>query len=246
MIAGRRPVTIDLLYGHSTLPVSPPPGCVPTVIEKRAMPALAEPRAAVERALAEPVDGPALREAARDKRSACILICDITRPVPNGLFLGPLIRALLDAGVPRAGITVLVATGLHRPNEGPELAELVGDPWVLETVAVANHDARADEDHVLLGRTPGRGTVVRLDRRFVEAELRIGTGLVEPHFMAGWSGGRKVIAPGVAHHETIRTFHSARFLEDPLAVQCNLVGNPLHEEQLEIVRRPGDCYALNT
>ena len=64
-------------------------------------------------------------------------------------------------------------------------------------------------------------TPVKLDRRFVEADLRIATGLVEPHFMAGWSGGRKVVAPGVAHHETIRTFHSARFMEDPLAVQCN-------------------------
>jgi nickel-dependent lactate racemase len=69
---------------------------------------------------------------------------------------------------------------------------------------------------------------------------------VEPHFMAGWSGGRKVVAPGVAHHTTIRTFHSARFMEDPLAIQCNLVGNPLHEEQLEIVRMLGSIYALNT
>src|SRR6185295_11455210 len=102
----------------------------------------AAPRAAVERALAEPVGSPALRDLARGKRSACILICDITRPVPNGLFLAPLIR------------TLLVATGLHRPNEGQELAELVGDPWVLETVTVANHDARADEDHVPLGCTP--------------------------------------------------------------------------------------------
>ncbi len=83
-----------------------------------------------------PVDSPPLRELARGKRSACILICDITRPVPNGLFLPPLIRTLLDAGVPRSGITVLVATGLHRPNEGPELAELVGDPWVLYVVPV--------------------------------------------------------------------------------------------------------------
>ena len=90
------------------------------------------------------------------------------------------------------------------------------------------------------------GTPIRIDRRFVEADLRIATGLVEPHFMAGWSGGRKVIAPGVAGHETIRTFHSARFMGDPLAVQCNLIGNPLHEEQLEIVRRLGPCYALNT
>jgi lactate racemase len=72
------------------------------------------------------------------------------------------------------------------------------------------------------------------------------SGTAGPHFMAGWSGGRKVVAPGVAHHETIRTFHSARFMEDPLAVQCNLVGNPLHEEQLEIVRGLGALYGLNT
>ncbi|MGH7402461.1 MAG: nickel-dependent lactate racemase, partial [Candidatus Rokuibacteriota bacterium] len=201
--------------------------------------------AAVARALAAPVDVAPLAELARGRRSACILICDITRPVPNGLFLRPLIRTLLDAGVPRAGITVLVATGLHRPNQGAELAELVGDPWVLETVTVANHDARADEDHVLLGRTPGR-TVVRLDRRLVEADLRIATGLVEPHFMAGWSGGRKVIAPGVAHAETITTFHNAAFMAHPRAASCVLDGNPLHEEQLAIMAMLGGALALNT
>jgi len=87
---------------------------------------------------------------------------------------------------------------------------------------------------------------VKIDRRFVEADLRIATGLVEPHFMAGWSGGRKVIAPGVAHADTIRTFHSARFMEDPAAIQCNLDGNPLHDEQLAIVRMLGEVYAVNT
>ena len=240
------PARIELLYGRGTLTVAPPAGCEPTVIGKRAMPALADPAAAVARALAEPVGCAALRELARGRRSACVLICDITRPVPNGLFLGPLIRALLDAGVPRAGITVLVATGLHRPNQGAELAELVGDPWVLDTVTVANHDARADEEHVSLGRTPGRGTVVRLDRRLVEAELRIATGLVEPHFMAGWSGGRKVIAPGVAHAETITTFHNAAFMAHPRATNCVLDGNPLHEEQIAIVAMLGGALALNT
>ena len=187
-----------------------------------------------------------MRELARGKRSACILICDITRPVPNGLFLRSLIRTLLDAGVPRSGITVLVATGLHRPNEGPELAELVGDPWVLETVNVLNHDATVDADHILLGRTPVHQTVVRLDRRLVEAELKIATGLVEPHFMAGWSGGRKVIAPGVAHAETITTFHNSAFMAHPRAANCVLDGNPLHEEQLAIVAMLGGALALNT
>jgi nickel-dependent lactate racemase len=237
---------IDLLYGRGTLPVVPPPGCVPTVIRKRAMPVLAEPRAAVEQALAAPVGCPPLRELARGKRSACILICDITRPVPNGLFLPSLIRALLDAGVPRAGIVILVATGLHRPNEGGELAEVVGDPWVLATVKVENHFATADANHVLVGKTPARGTVVRLDRRLVEADLKIATGLVEPHFMAGWSGGRKVIAPGVAHAETITTFHNAAFMAHPGAANCVLEGNPLHEEQLAIVDMLGGALALNT
>jgi len=238
--------TVEIAFGRGHLAVNLPAGAQATVIRKRQLPKLPDQLAAIRQAFAQPVNAAPLRELARGKRSACILICDITRPVPNHLFLRPMIEILLDSGIPADGISVLVATGLHRPNEGAELDELVGDPWVLRTVRVMNHFARNDEDHVDLGITPKRGVPIRLERRFVEAELRIATGLVEPHFMAGWSGGRKVVAPGIAHHTTIRTFHSARFMEDPLAVQCNLVGNPLHEEQLAIVRRLGDVYALNT
>lgn len=237
---------IDLSYGKSVLGVTLPAEARATVIRKPSFPVPASPQAVIDGALAAPVGCATLDELARGKRSACILICDITRPVPNGLFLQPMIRRLMAAGIPAAQITVLVATGLHRPNEGAELAELVGDPWVLQTVSVVNHFAQDDAAHVDLGFTHTRQTPVKLDRRFVEAELRIATGLVEPHFMAGYSGGRKVVAPGVAHHETIRTFHSARFMEDPAAVQCNLERNPLHEEQLEIVRMLGHVYALNT
>jgi lactate racemase len=237
---------VELAFGRGRLPLVLPDGCEATVIRQHPLPPLPDPTAAVAAALAAPVGCPALDVLARDRHSACILICDITRPVPNGLFLRPVIEQIAAAGVPLDRITVLVATGLHRPNLGAELAELVGDPWVLEHVRVENHDARDDEAHRSLGRTATRGTPVALDRRFVDADLRIATGLVEPHFMAGWSGGRKVIAPGVAHHTTIRTFHSARFMEDPGAVQCRLEGNPLHEEQLEIVRMLGEVYALNT
>jgi nickel-dependent lactate racemase len=237
---------IELLYGRGTLRVTPPPGCVPTIVRKRPMPVLEDPAGAVARALDRPIGCPPIAELARGRRSACILVCDITRPVPNHLFLRPLIERLLAAGVPRDGVTVLVATGLHRPAGLEELAEIVGDPWVLANVRVENHEATRDADHVLLGRTPGRGTVVRLDRRLVEAELRIATGLVEPHFMAGWSGGRKVIAPGVAHAETITTFHNAAFMSHPRAASCVLDGNPLHEEQLAIVGMLGGALALNT
>ncbi|MCS0494434.1 nickel-dependent lactate racemase [Ancylobacter sp. MQZ15Z-1] len=238
--------SIPLLFGRAGIELKLPEAARPQIIQKAHLPRLPDARAALQDALDTPIDAPPLAELAKGRASACILICDITRPVPNGLFLRPMIETMHAAGIPLSAITVLVATGLHRPNEGAELAELVGDDWVLENVTVANHFARDAEAHVDLGPTPTRATPVFIDRRFVEAELRIATGLVEPHFMAGWSGGRKVVAPGVAGHQTIRTFHSARFMEDPLAVQCNLVGNPLHEEQLEIVRKIGEIYALNT
>ncbi len=238
--------TIEIAYGRGHLPLRLPEAARPTLIRKKALPKLPDAPRAIAAALEQPVGAAPLSQLARGRSSACILICDITRPVPNRLFLRPMIETMAAAGIPLDRITVLVATGLHRPNLGDELAELVGDPWVLEHVRVENHYARDDGAHVDFGRTRTRGTPVKLDRLFVEADLRVATGLVEPHFMAGWSGGRKVIAPGVAHHETIRTFHSARFMEDPLAVQCNLVGNPLHEEQLEIVRMLGEVYALNT
>jgi nickel-dependent lactate racemase len=236
---------IDLRYGKGTYRLDLDPAWDVTVIRKPEMPLLADPVGAVHAALAQPVGARPLAEEARGAKSACILVCDITRPVPNGLFLPLLVRQLMDAGIPAAGITILVATGLHRPNEGDELAELVGDPWVMQTVRVLNHFARNDADHVDLGAT-SRGTPVKLDRRFVEADVRIATGLVEPHFMAGYSGGRKVIAPGVAHKDTITTFHSARFMADPRAANCVLEGNPLHEEQLEIMRKLGHALALNT
>ncbi|MEK9723993.1 MAG: nickel-dependent lactate racemase, partial [Rhodospirillaceae bacterium] len=236
-----------IAYGRGQLPVRLPAGAQPTVIRKPGIPKLPDPAGAVRAALAQPMGSPTLAEAASGAASACILICDITRPVPNHLFLHPMIEELNAAGVPLSGIRVLVATGLHRPNEGDELRAVVGDDWVLENVAVENHFARDAAMHVDLGVTPGRGVPVKLDRRFMEADVKIATGLVEPHFMAGWSGGRKVIAPGVAHEDTIRTFHSARFMEDPLAIQCNLAGNPLHEEQLEIVRMVGgQVFAVNT
>ena len=236
---------VELLYGKATIAAAVPPGCHEMVIRKQPRAPLRDPRSAIAEVLARPIGAPSLADYARGKRSACILICDITRPVPNHLFLRPMIEQLLGAGIAREAITVLIATGLHRPNEGEELARVVGDPWVLDQVRVVNHFARDDAAHVDFGRTKGRGVPVKLDRRFIEAEVRIATGLVEPHFMAGYSGGRKVVAPGIAHADTIRTFHSAAFMESAAAVSCNLVGNPLHEEQLEIVRMLGDVMALN-
>jgi nickel-dependent lactate racemase len=237
---------LAVAFGHGEMPIALPAGATAEVIRKPPMPRIAGPAEAIRRAFAAPIGSPPLATLARGRRSACILICDITRPVPNGLFLRPMVETLLAGGIPLGAITILVATGLHRPNEGEELAEVVGDAWVMANVRVENHFATRAEDHVDLGVTPGRNTPIFADRRFVEADLRIVTGLVEPHFMAGWSGGRKVVAPGVMGQQTIRTFHAARFMEHPLATSCILEGNPLHEEQLAICRRIGEIFALNT
>lgn len=239
-------MNIDLLCGRGVSTLSLPDDVSATIIRKPEMPRIRDTRAAVMGALEHPVGSKSLSELAENADSACIAVCDITRPVPNHIFLRPLIDSLLQGGLSPERITVVIATGLHRPCDGEELREVIGDDWVLKNISVVNHFARADDDHVLLGRTESRGTVVRLDRRFVEADLRIATGLVEPHFMAGYSGGRKVIAPGLAHAETITTFHSARFMDDPNATSCNLSGNPLHEEQLEIVKMLGGALAVNT
>jgi nickel-dependent lactate racemase len=235
---------VKMNYGRDGLFIDFPDSWDITVIEKPTMPVLADPAGAVRKALAAPVGCSPLPVEAAGCRTACILICDITRPVPNSVILPPLIKELIQAGIDPKAITVLVATGLHRPNEGEELRELVGSDWVLETVKVVNHFARNDTDHVYLGNT-SRGTPVKLDRRFVEADLKIATGLVEPHFMAGYSGGRKVVAPGIAHQDTITTFHNAGFLEHPRTDNCILEGNPLHEDLTEAVRMLGRVLAVN-
>lgn len=231
-------------YGRSGLTLELPDHWNVTVIRKKPMPVLSDPVAAMARTLKEPVGSKTLAEEAQGCSSACILMCDVTRPVPNGIILPALVGELLETGINPDRITVLVATGMHRPNEGAELRDVVGDDWVLNTVRVVNHFARNDDDHVDLGFT-SRGTPIKLDRRFVDADLRVVTGVVEPHFMAGYSGGRKVVVPGIAHQDTITRLHTATFLESPRAANCILTGNPLHEEQVEIVKRIGGALAVN-
>ena len=235
---------IDLLYGKRGLVVDLPEGIRAHVIRKRPMPLLPDPALAVRRALEKPVACPSLQELAQGKRNACILMCDITRPVPNGVILPALVEGLTRAGIARENILILVATGLHRPNEGEELREVVGSDEIFDTLRIENHFARNREDHADLGRTSG-GIPIMIDRRFVEADLKIVTGLVEPHFMAGYSGGRKVVAPGVAYQDTILMFHAARILEHCNTANCVIEGNPLHNEQIEIVRAIGGVVAVN-
>jgi nickel-dependent lactate racemase len=204
---------------------------------------LTDPAKGLASALKKPIGSTPLAELARGRKNACILLCDITRPVPNRMILPPILQTLEESGIPRRDLLILIATGMHRPNEGRELEELLG-PEIAGRYRIENHHGKIQEEHDFLGVTPSR-VPIWLDSRYVRSDLKITTGLIEPHMWAGYSGGRKVICPGIAGQETIKAWHSPRFLEHPRADSGILEGNPVHEENTRIALMAGCDFIVN-
>ena len=225
---------VDLAFGKTGLIVDLPTGFRYRALAPRLAHPLVEPVGAVEAALDSPIGTAPLEQLARGRQSAAISVCDITRPAPNGLVLPPVLSRLEKAGIPRERITILIATGLHRPASDAEIREICGD-FVAGSYRVENHDARRLADHRHLGSSKS-GTPVYIDERFVSAGLHITLGFIEPHLMLGFSGGRKLIAPGLAAQETIKVLHSPKFMRDARASEGSIDDNPLHSELLEIAR----------
>src|SRR5262245_51401778 len=234
---------VTLEYGKTGLEVELPDDRVVGPLAMKHTPPLAVPMAVLRQKLMAPTGSRPLSELARGRKSACILICDITRPVPNALLLPPILETLETAGVPRERILILIATGLHRPNEGPEIVELVGAE-VASKYRIENHHGKVLSAHPYLGTTR-RGVPAWIDTRYLEADLKIATGLIEPHLMAGYSGGRKLICPGIAALETVKVWHGPDFLEHPKADCGFLDGNPVHEENTRIARMAGCDFIVN-
>lgn len=234
---------VNLEYGRTGLEVDLPdrPG-TRTLVYKDADP-LPDPQAAVRDVLERPTGTPPLAELAGGKTDACIVICDITRPVPNELILKPMLEMIESAGVPQDKITILIATGAHRPSTDEEIVEMVGET-IAQTHRIENHHATVLDEHTHLGESP-RGVPVWIDSRYVNADLKITIGLIEPHLMAGFSGGRKLICPGIAALETIKVWHGPKFLEHPKADCGILEGNPVHEENTWIARKAGCDFICN-
>jgi nickel-dependent lactate racemase len=225
---------MDFAYGKTGIAVSLPEGFDYQVLEARSAEPLPDAAASIESALDSPAAGPSLGELAKGKRSAAISVCDITRPAPNRQVLPPILDRLHRAGIAKDAITILIATGLHRPATDAEIQEILG-PDIASAYRVVNHNARELSEHRALGNTAS-GTPVYVDERFMAADLHITLGFIEPHLMLGFSGGRKLIAPGLAAQETIKVLHSPKFMRDPRAVEGSVTDNPLHRELLEIAR----------
>ncbi len=219
-------------FGHIGLTLDLPEGRIYHLIESRSARPLADPIAAIHHALEIPLAGPSLRTLATGKHSAAISVCDITRPAPNRLTLPPILERLQQAGIPAERTTILIATGLHRAATPVELDTILG-PEIASTYRIVNHDARDLSAHRHLGSTR-RGTPIYIDEQFMAADLHITLGFIEQHLMLGFSGGRKLIAPGLAAEATIKTIHSPRFMREALATEGSYDENPLHAELLEI------------
>lgn len=232
---------LDLDYGRHGLQVEVPDHA--RVLRMAGAPGLDRVEERLQEALLRPLGTPSLGTLAAGCRNPCIVIADITRPVPNATILPPILKVLNEAGIPREQITILVGTGLHRPNEGDELAALVG-PEIASGYRIVNHKARDRETLVHLGET-SCGAPIWIDRIYVEADLKIATSLIEPHLMAGFSGGRKAICPGLMGVDTMRVLHGPELIGHPRSAEGIIAGNPFHRQALEVARRAGVDFSLN-
>ncbi len=222
------------LFGKGGIEVSVPDGFDCHEVRSRKANAVEDEAAAVNEALDHPIACEPLMDLARGRKTAAISVCDITRPAPNRITLPPLLARLHKAGIAADSIIILIATGLHRAATREEVDIIVG-PEIAAKYRVVSHNARALEEHRYAGETR-RGTPVYVDERFVSADLHITLGFIEQHLMLGFSGGRKLIVPGLAAQETIKVIHSPRFIREPLATEGSIAGNPLHQELLECAR----------
>lgn len=217
---------IDLAYGHGRLPIEMPTGT--RTIRPRFPAPLADPRADLNQALADPLGASPLAESIGPDASLAIVFCDYTRPAPSRLMIEAILGAL--PANHRGPIKLINALGLHRPNSDSELKQMLG-PELLAKYPVIQPGI-GDADYVDVGAT-STGRPVRLSRHYVEAHHRVTTGFVEPHFFAGFSGGAKLTLPGVAAPESILANHDAEMIDHPESTWGSTAANPIFREQRE-------------
>jgi nickel-dependent lactate racemase len=232
---------VRLAYGHDGLEVDFPAERT-TVVEPRHLTVTTAPGRLVRAALRNPVAGPPLRDIVRPGLRIAISICDGTRPQPRELMLTEIFDEL-DGVVRPDDVTIIVATGTHRGNTDAELLTMLGRE-VVEKYRIVNHDARDASTLVWCGRH-GDDVPVWLARDWVEADVRITTGFVEPHFFAGFSGGPKLVAPGLAALETVLALHDARRIGHPKAIWGVCEGNPVHDDVRAIAAATGVDFACD-
>ena len=218
---------INLPYGDSFLKARIPTKNIAFILGTKDIKGLENEREAITNSLRSPIECSPLRDCVNKTDKVVVLVTDNTRPCPDDRLLPPIL-AELEEKLPRENITIIVALGLHPPLDKQELVKKLGKD-IVENYNVLNHDVNQT---VNIGTT-SRGTPVDINTRVVEADFRISTGFIEPHFFAGFSGGRKSIAPGVFSVRSAYKNHSYKMIEHPRTRAGILEGNPLHEDLVE-------------
>lgn len=232
---------VQLPFGERQIDATVPDDAVVLVPERT--PPLANPRAAVLQALTAPINSLPLASIARAGQKAAIVVSDITRPVPNALLLAPMLQMLEGAGVRRDDITIVIGTGLHRASRPDERERILGRE-IASAYRVVDHDARDRSTQTYLITTP-RGVDVWVNAAYLDADLRILTGFVEPHLFAGYSGGGKAMLPGICGAEAIMANHDARMIGHPKATWCVTEGNPIFEEIRDVALKTEPAFTVN-
>lgn len=232
---------VELAYGQGNLTIELPES-IATVLHPAAAPGLPDEAAAVRDALEAPLGALPLRQWIRAEDRVCLLFTDATRATPNERLV-PWLCDYLAPLLPRENLTLVNQTGTHRTSPHEELERHL-TPAVVGRYRVVNHDCQCDEDLVRVG-TLRNGAPARLNRRVVEADKRIVTGFIEPHFFAGFSGGPKGLMPGVAALETVVANHGAHHIRHPRATFGITEGNPLWEELRDIAGMAGPSFLVN-
>lgn len=198
--------------------------------------------AIVREAMEHPIDSPHLSELAKGKRNCVIIISDHTRPVPSRDIIPNMLRELRE-GSPDIEVTLLVATGFHRPTSTTELEAKLGKK-IMDECRIVVHDCRDKASNVQIGVLPSGAPCV-IDRLAAETELLIAEGFIEPHFFAGFSGGRKSVLPGVSDRVTVLGNHCSKFIDSPRSRTGILDGNPIHADMLAAARMAKLAYIVN-
>lgn len=196
----------------------------------------------VRRAMADPIGSQKLSELAKGKRKVVIIASDHTRPVPSKLIIPPML-AEIRAGSPDADITILIATGCHRGTTKDELVAKFGEE-IVKNEKIHIHDCDDRDMLVNIGTLPSGGEC-EINRLAYEADLLVSEGFIEPHFFAGFSGGRKSVLPGVAGRRTVLANHCSEFIDHPRARTGILEGNPIHEDMLWAAKTAKLAYIVN-
>lgn len=232
---------ITLAYGREGLAVDLPDST--DVITPRFVPGLPDETSALREALRHPLAGPPLPDLVSPGDSGVIVHTDITRATPNERILPVVLETLAEAGVRRNDITLLNGLGTHRPQTEAELRAMLGDR-IVEEYRCLQHDCFDDDTLVSLGVTQ-LGHPVRVNRTYLEADVKILTGFIEPHFFAGFSGGPKAVLPSLAGAESVFTNHGREMIAHPKATWGVTEGNPIWEEMKDVALRTEPTFLLN-